>query len=242
MQSLLIGKPRKHDSNTYTANVYWENKYNFFKLDLKNVLVATCKTSGDDVYVCMKSKAHNNTFADLNATVIDIVKDNCAKWFNNNMSADLIEDYYSNTLVYDKKHGNLIRVKCLSVDAEEIPQGKVCNISLTLKSLRFYKQKFVLEWDMDDIEMVKGDVIVPDDDDDVDLSDDEIPMPHDEDLEDIRCEYVDKATCLSAELASKLDALLVQKNRLDELVDKIRVEKQYNAFLGLCEELENFFE
>jgi hypothetical protein len=237
MQSLLIGKPRKHDKSTYSSNVYWETKNKFLTFEISNAVMCGFKRSGEDVYLFIKSKPHNNAFADLNSTVIDIVKANCEKWFSQALSPDLIEDYYSDTLVYDKRFGNLIRLKCLSANADDLIDGQVkCNVKVTLKSLRFFKQKFVLEWDLDEIEIQEQEVIANVEYDD--SEDEEIPMPDDEDMVEIRKDV--KARCVTRikDLEVHLSSLLKQKEELELLVESLDTVRDYDEFLRTCERVD----
>lgn len=252
MQSLLIGKPRKHDKSTYSSNIYWESKNKFLTFDLKNVRLCSLKRSDDDVYLFIKSKQHNNVFADLNATVIDIVKANCAKWFSQALSPDLIEDYYSNTLVYDKKLGNLIRIKCMSVNVDDITDTPLsCDIKVTLKTLRFFKQKFVLEWDLDELEMLEGPskglqgtlVGIDDSDGEEDDGDEEeeIPMPDDEDIGDIRRHMVERCVGRLEEVTELLERLNKEHKDLTEAMNRVKSEEDYNEFIKACHEAEELF-
>ena len=108
VSDLMIAKPKKSEGSFICAI-----KQPFI-IDLSASQLVHIKDTNDSAqFVFLKNKKLYNYMYDLNNKIIDIVKDNCTSWFNTNMNADLIDDYYTNTLVYDKTHGDLIKIKII---------------------------------------------------------------------------------------------------------------------------------
>ena len=148
--NMIINKPKKSDQNSYTCVISTKQKKTF------SILLNKCNlVSLKDQYLYLKtSNSDLDTFFDINATIIDIVKENCGEWFNNNMNMDLVEEYFINTLVYDKNQGDLIKIKLISDCKEVLDVNINYSLKLSLKHLRFYKQKFVIEFNIKDVEVL----------------------------------------------------------------------------------------
>jgi len=137
-------------------------------------------------YVHIKASHEvNHLLYDVAEHIINVVKNNFSTWFNSQMSEDLVDDFFSHPLTYDKKYGDVIRAKVDNVDiVTDLNQRS--NLVLVLNHIRIYKQKFQLEWTIESIECSSDDV-----------SDDEgFEIP----LDEIKQEYIEK-------LSQKIDVL-----------------------------------
>jgi len=121
--------------------------------------------------IFLKNKNLCNYMYDLNQRIIELVKENCTTWFNTNMNPDLIDDYYTNTLIYDKTHGELIKIKIIGQEEDKLSDsfiGNNVNLELNAFQLRFYKQKFVLECKINNCETACDIIDFASDDDNFD--------------------------------------------------------------------------
>ncbi len=143
---ILILKPRKID-NTYVCPIYYSVKKEHFQMKFTNVIVTSVKPlkHRNEFILDFKNKNYYNFLFDLNAFIVNIVKEKSTIWFNNNMNVDLIDDYYTNPLLYDKNNGDIIRLKCIGEENIQENIGKKIDITIQFNQLKFYKQKFLLE-------------------------------------------------------------------------------------------------
>lgn len=254
MDTIVISKPKKNENSTYVANVYKNGQKEKLSLDISYAVPLYMKEMSEGSYVFIKCVTSNNLFYDLNEAVIENVKMNCGKWFNHSIEPSLIEEYYSNTLVYDKKHGIILRLKCATPESgERIMQyaQKLCDISLHVTSLRFFKQKYILEWYFNDITVTKTEHVDNDiselEDDDCNEDELEVPMPSHEELVQMKTEYLDvcKATkkALEQRISETEKKLSDFRNHLSDICSVYSKLKEsdvnYKDILGLCEKVDD---
>lgn len=196
----MISKPKKSDGGTYTCQM----KDTTLKLP-GSVVVGLKQLTPDEFVLYIKNKKMYDEIYDINQNIIDTVKNNCTSWFNSNMNTDLIEDYYSNTLVYDKKHGDVIKLKFVDSESENIILNQKADIVIECKQLRFYKQKFVLECELKSFETHEF-AMDSDDGENVAEDDEDIPCPNEEELAAIKKEYLQKVVEMQGAYNEKLKA------------------------------------
>jgi len=198
----MISKPKKSDGGTYTCQM----KDTMLKLP-GSVVVGLKQLTPDEFVLYIKNKKMYNDIYDINQNIIDTVKNNCTTWFNSNMNTDLIEDYFSNTLIYDKKHGDVIKLKFVDSASEDVVLDQKADIVIECKQLRFYKQKFVLECELKSFET--HDFAI-DSDDGIDITDEEedIPCPNEEELTAIKKDYLKKIDEMQHNLSEKLKTVV----------------------------------
>jgi flagellar biosynthesis/type III secretory pathway chaperone len=211
---LHIQKPKKSEGGTFVCAIQQP-----FAINLDGSQLVHIKDMNDgSQFVFLKNKDAYNYMYDLNQNILNIVKSNCSSWFNTNMSSDLIDDYYTNTLVYDKTHGDLIKIKIIG-DKELSSDliGSTLNLELAAEHLRFYKQKFVLETSIVSAE-VGCDIIEFSSDDDELLAaeDPDEPEPSLEDMEQMRAEALVDLGEQIRELTERLQELNVKKINLEQ--------------------------
>ena len=234
---ILVSKPRK-SNGSYVCTISYKSKGDKLTLSLPNAFIIKTKPlqQRDEILLYFKSKNSINFICDLNAFIIETVKDNSRTWFNNEMNIELIDDYFTNTLFYDKKYGDIIRLKCIGDETKiEDYVGKRVNILIAFNQLRFYKQKFSIECTVESI----SDSCIFDDESD---KEDDIPYPTGEDLDEI----VGK----SLELAEKyINLLHEEKQEMEDKISMIDEKKRalnstfdVNEILRLCHDLESLCE
>lgn len=193
--------PKKTDTNSYSCQLFIpENeRRRVFKYDFKQVQVVGF-ASRDTIILLKNQDLHNFMFS-LNQHIINTVKNNYKTWFASQMDPELVDDYFSTTLTYDKAHGNVVKLQLRDSVSEDIKKyvGTKCKITINFNKLKFFKQKFFLECTIGSIGTNPCEI--KEEECDVGFgSDDEIPEPSIEDLENMR------KTCL-AKLTQTLEVL-----------------------------------
>jgi hypothetical protein len=226
VNELHIARPKKSDG-TFICAIKSP-----FLLEIQGTLVHTKDTNDGAQFAffkCSKATPYDYIY-DLNTEIISQVKSNCSTWFNTNMNPELIDDYYTATLIYDKTHGDLIKLK---VFGEELftsdMLGANLNVKLDAKQLRFYKQKFVLETEIESYE-VANELI------EFSEEEEEEAYPSPMELKEMKAEllafYDNKLEEVAAQLAA-LDAkgvALTEKKQAIENADTDTVLSAYNEY------------
>lgn len=256
--SMIVQKPKKNYNNSYVCCISLEKKRNPFTFvieDAKIIRIEELNVPGES-YIFIQSKKIYDYVCDINDKILNIVKENSSEWFNNNMSNDLIDDYYSSTLVYDKGYGQLLKLKIVGSEYPSLKTldfSTIYDITVTLLQLRFYKQKFVLETTIDAyIESETLSVKENDDDtesekDIIDVTNDSIEIepdvfPDPEELEKIRgdllkkyeikLENLDKKISEKRDLELVKDDILKKRGELLELTDDREIIKMCEKLLS----------
>lgn len=250
-ESIKIMKPKKNiESSTYEAAIVTGNRKPYM-ITIPKISIVDMKVGNQDSYIYLKYVKSNRDykkqvvqkFFELNSRIIDCVKANCTAWFKNSLSDELIEDYYSSNISYDKKHGQVFKFKCIN-DISAIPIGQIANIKLVLQNIRFYKQKFVLEWEITEVELLKSydGVDMQSDTSDDEVEECDIPAPTYEELESIKKEYIVKLSCLLQGIENKIGALQNRRDKLVYLHDKIESLAMYDEFYKLSNDIDDVLE
>ena len=234
MYHVVISKPKKSD-NSYLCSLYYKTKSQKPSINIPSAILVGTKPlpQRNEFFLYIKSKTCNDFFYDLNNHIIDVVKEKCAAWFNNNINPDLIEDLYTNTLIYDRKYGDVIKLKCVGNQEHflnSLVDQKV-DVTVVLNHLRFYKQKFVMECDITSCEP-KGCTIVGEEDDHnmhTSIFEDELPSPTYEDIARIKQEYAGNIdVCLmklQSDVRSIQQKITCVETLRNELLNTSNVEK-----------------
>lgn len=248
---MQIQRPKKNGSNTYLCSISFEKKRNPYTINIKNAKIlklSELSTPGDSyLYLIPKSRADFNNIYDINEKIVDVVKENSESWFNNNMNLELIDDYYTSTLIYDKSYGDIIKLKIvgsLYPEINELDKNKFYDFKITLLQLRFFKQKFVLETSIDAYQESEAICFINDSDEEQhdEPTDTEVEVdvsPSQEEVEMMRQELIGKYSKVIKELDDKIsekktlesdrNIFLEKRKILEELTDE-------NQILRICGE------
>lgn len=226
---LLIAKPKKVD-NTFICNIKQP-----FLINLTGSQFVHIKDNSDgSQFIFLKNKNMYSYMYDLNSSIIDTVKQNCGTWFNTNMNPELIDDYYTTTIVYDKTHGDLIKLKVTgnTLFPKDVINTKL-NISLIANNIRFYKQKFVLETIIDKYETGCDIIEFSDADSDVELaSDEDEPYPSVAEIEEMRNDIVQKCQTEIDKLTERLNYYASLKQNISDAKESNQVIQIYDKFVA----------
>lgn len=197
-----------------------------FTLRLDNVSIVSIKDTSNTLILKCKDKEITKYMDDFNHKILEIVIKQSSSWFNTNIDNDLIEEYYISTLQYDKKRGETIRLKIKNID--DIEEAKDINeyvsIVLSLKYLKFFKQKFYPEFQVELVEALEDSSNLEMYSDDEFYGDEEEhPVPSFEEV-----------------MMMKEECLRTLRNKCDELTQKLcQIETEYNENFEKLAKLDN---
>ena len=217
MYKLKILKPKRNANGTYEGQIYRNHNKDLLNLKIDDAKIVSIKQHNEDFYLYIKHKTVAKDICDINSDIIATVKNNCKSWFKNTLSDDLIEDYFTTNIIYDKVLGQVIKFKVLN-DISELQKDTTANISFTLKTIRFYKQKFVIEWDVDEVEISDSMCLVELGED---ADEEDIPEPLAEDIISIKDHYMGIINNGLIRLRSEKGAIEDKEKALIALTEKI---------------------
>jgi hypothetical protein len=197
-----------------------------FTLRFDNVSIVSIKDTSNTLILKCKDKEISKYMDDFNHMILKIVTDNSSSWFNTNIDKDLIDEYYISTLQYDKKRGETIRLKLKNIDDIEEAKdlGEYVSIALSLKYLKFFKQKFYPEFQVELVEATEDHSNLEMYSDDEFFGDEEEhPVPSFEEV-----------------MIMKEECMKTLRNKCDELTEKLcEIEKEYNESFEKLAKLDN---
>ena len=202
IHNIIISKPKKNET-TYICPIFYKSINQELKFTIDKTMIVSIKPlqTRNENMITFKSNVAINFFIDLNFHILDTVKQKTKTWFKNNLSIDLVEDYFINLIVFDKKYGDVIKIKIIG-DDEQLKAYLLQNVTLTLTALniRFYKQKFIVEFKVDNVALAKSLVAfkeVPEEN----LSEDDEPFPPCDIILNMKDEYLEKIKSKMAKFA-----------------------------------------
>jgi hypothetical protein len=207
--------------------------------------IISIKETSNSLIIKSKDKSMTRYMDDLNDKILTIVKESSSFWFNTRIDDDLIDEYYISTLQYDKRQGETIRLKIKNLDeieeAKDFDSASDVKIVVTFKGLKFFKQKFYPEFQIDLVEVLEreiGDPMFNDEDhlDELFVDEDEHPLPSFEEVMAMKDECLKSLKSSCDELAEKLrDVELLYQQQFDKLTTLSSCEKM-NEIIELCED------
>lgn len=210
MSLLTITKPKKGSKGTYVCPVESQTRVHIPCANLLDI-----RGSGNEYVVTLKcGRDVLNTISDIGESVLEYVKKYRVEWFKRTLSDELIDDYFTQCIAYHKRHGQILKLQCLN-DLSELESGCV-SLLIELKDVRFYKQKFVLEWEIVECGEQNSELINIDDEE-------EEPMPLDEDIAQMKEDY--------------LQALRDKIGFYQSYIEKLSNATEYKEVSSICDDL-----
>lgn len=233
---LIISKPRKGE-NSYVSQLYYREKQTPFTHTFQHAKVMAIRPlqQRDEFMIYLRCKTSHEFMCDVNAEIIDTVKDNNSSWFHTNMNVELVEDYYSSTFVYDKQHGDLIRLKCIGDESVlQTYLEQVVDLTVTFMNLRFYKQKFVAEVCVTEVNPVPSQLLVVDDQE-VSEEGEEDPEPNADDVFRIKDECLTAISDKIGDLTSQVAALSSEIGILEQHMKLLQNTTDLTKITEICD-------
>lgn len=216
----------KRDEDVYVCRICYNGSKNVhIKLDL--VRIMDIKESSI-VYVAV-GKEWLHTILDIEDVLLQKTKEHAHEWFNTRMTPDIIEDFFTSSIVVHKKYGHVLKLCCKneSIQASFKPRA-LCNLVLTLSGLKFYKKKFNLIWSIDTYEPIAMDAKEAEDTENMDPADildeeDRLFLGPDAcDLETIWKDLAERAQNQLHLLTERRDSLTRQLESVHQSLEKVR--------------------
>jgi len=216
-----------------------------FTIVFPMAVILCIKDTSNTLIIKSKDKTMTRYVDDLNEKILSIVKESSQHWFNTRIDDDLIDEYYISTLQYDKRKGETVRLKVKNLD--EIEEAKEFNgnvkLVLTFKHLKFYKQKFYPEFQIEFVELIEDDghqnePLFQDDEhlDEIFVDEEEHPLPSYEEVMNMKDECLKslKQTCdLLAEQMRDLESSY--QDNFDKLTNLSNCDK-VSEIIEMCED------
>jgi hypothetical protein len=198
--SVTISKPKKIDSSLF-AKVKYNNNKLFAYIYNANIVHHTFLAGYQySIVHAMVAKDVTAKFVELDAHIMGNVINNAQVWFNKGLEAGVIEEYYTPTVGLVNKVGPGIKIRVQS-GIDQLAKG-CYDLLLHFKGIRFYKQRFVPEWELVAANMLEDNFLnqeIVDDEDD-----DEFGIaPCAEDLTAIVQDLQQQATTIASSLSAK---------------------------------------
>jgi hypothetical protein len=158
--SLTIQKPKKHQESLFGKIVSGED--NNVSLFFYNVRIVKHKrvSHHDGAYTVLYLKVSK----DILRKVIEFddfckehVRMNATRWFSKSLDENVIDEYYMSSIVMSPTDGCLVKLKLKN--AEDLLKIMRYDVLLAIRGLRFYKQRFVAEWEMSSVKLLENDFV-----------------------------------------------------------------------------------
>lgn len=248
VDKVLIAKPHRSESS-YICHIYYPNestKRNKLKYTFDNASLLQVKPlqQRNENTIFFKCPSANDFICDLNSHIVKVVKDKSVSWFNTHMNVDLIDDYYTTTILYDKEHGDIIRLKCIDKDDDFFKSfvGKNVIINVTFEQLRFFKQKFVVECIIDSIEERTEPCLIKDTDNESEIEsieDIDVPTPSPEDIKSIKEELLNASEKYLDDLSEDHNRIQIKIAEITGIIYKLENTNNIEVISEICDIIEN---
>ena len=189
LNKLLISKPRKTDDSLFGKISYDDGQLN---LHLSKVRVVKHKKIKHltKFYTILHLGIHKSIckkMVEFDAHCIEQVQKNMDGWFAKALDENVIEEYYTSSINISRNPGYTLKLK-LQGDDDILPVNENIDVVVGLKGLRFYKQRFIPEWEIVSVNSIDNDFLnslESDSDGYWDQDEPVVPEPDDEQLNQI---------------------------------------------------------
>jgi hypothetical protein len=237
MEKLSISKPRKTDDSLFGKISYDDGQLN---LHLSKVRVIKHKKIKHltKFYTILHLRVHRTIckkMVEFDTHCIEQVQANMDGWFAKALDENVIEEYYTSSININKEPGFTLKLK-LQGDDDAMPVNENIDLVIGLKGLRFYKQRFIPEWEVVSLKSVDSDFLNSLDSDsegswDQDVYETPVPEPDDEQLNQIRDNIQTKLENEISTRHREMERLTTELSRLGELNSEFHENK--NNISGL---------
>lgn len=138
-------KDPKKDDDVYVCRIHYNGQK---KMELSMTMVRIVEIKESVAYIRLP-KEWLRTLLEIEDAALRIAKNKASTWFNNRLTEDIVEEYFSSSIIVHKKYGQVLKVTCRN-SVSGLVCGTLSNIVLNLNSLKFYKKKFNLVWSIDE--------------------------------------------------------------------------------------------
>lgn len=246
---LSILKPKRHHDSLFGRIADKEDKavepyfYNISVVKHKRI------THHDGAYTVLYLRAGKDVvhkMIEFDEFCKTHVKLNASKLFTKSLDENVIDEYYSSSVTITPRDGCLIKLKLQNAE-DDLLEALRYDLLLSVKGLRFYKQRFVAEWELCGIRKLENDFIgsYADSDDDAlfeapgDMG--EVDVLN-EDISTITSELIDKVNVQIKDVSAKmvpLDERLKHLTKISAELADPKVPKTVTLLDEIADGLDN---
>lgn len=239
--SLTIQKPKKHQESLFGKIVSGED--NNISLFFYNVRIVKHKrvSHHDGAYTVLYLKVSK----DILRKIIEFddfckehVRMNATRWFSKSLDENVIDEYYMSSIVMSPIDGCLVKLKLKNAD--ELLKLMRYDVLLGIRGLRFYKQRFVAEWEICSVKLLENDFVGSFADDEDQYSCDGVDVAT-EDLEAVANDLLSRIVAEMRLIENKIKPMEEKLQNLDALHKQLSnpcVLKTVTMLDNIAEELE----
>lgn len=143
-----VRDPRRED-DVYVCRVQYDRSKKE-KADFKIDAVRVVDIKESSIVYLSLPKDWLRVLLDVEEALLDYTKKNANGWFNDRLTPDIVEDYFTSSIVVHKKHGHVLKLSSKRA-AAKLQAHTFCNVVLNLSALKFYKKKFNLLWSVEEV-------------------------------------------------------------------------------------------
>jgi len=228
LSAIQISKPKRTDDSLFGKMTYNNQQLNihFHNLHVLKHKKVKHLTKYYTVLFLKVPKFVCKKMIDFDNHCIDQVQTNISGWFAKALDENVIEEYYTTSVLLNKENAYVLKLKLQGAD--DILECGQHDIVVSLKGLRFYKQRFIPEWELIAAQPIENDFLnsIDSDEDnweDEMLEQDIVPEPDAEQVqiifEALHQKISSQANMLEqtiSQLQSKLDAVTKICNKMDD--------------------------
>lgn len=232
LDKLHVGKARKKNGY-YTCPIQSTNKRDPFIISIDAAQLLDVKESSSTLLLKCKDMLHYMN--ELSTLIVSVVELNHESWFSSSIDDAYIEEMFVAPIFYDPKHGAIFRIRIKNLEDFSLTSlvGNKVQLVIELKSMMFARQKFFLNFKLQDIQLSNAQCqFVTEEDEDVETDEEE----HDDltpSFEDVLAIKHDKLH----ELEEKRAALFEQVQSLSTKISFLSSCNTIPEILKACEEI-----
>jgi hypothetical protein len=219
---VTISKPKKQDDSLFGKITHGGEAA--LKVYLYGVQSIRHKSVGE--YSVLYAKVPRNVLralAEFDEHAKEHVRENAARWFTKSLDENVIDEYYMSSMVTLPAEGTVAKLKLVGGDKLQILEPGRYDLLLRVKGLRFFKQRFVAEWELLAVKRLGDDLVssfMEDEEDDQSSHDElegdgESVMPTDDDLASISTHLQEQIEARLAPLQREVTRLLQLRSELE---------------------------
>jgi len=223
MRQVAISKPKKQEDSLFGKITFGENGTSPLKLYLYGAQSLRHKAVGN--YSMLYAKVPRgvlHALAEFDEQSKAHVRQNASQWFTKSLDENVIDEYYMSSLVTLPADGTVAKLKLVGDHQRFLEPGRY-DLLLAVKGLRFFKQRFVAEWEIAAVKSLGDDLVnsfVEDEDEDASADEEaaslaEEVLPAEDDLASIGAHLQETIEARLAPLQREVSRLLKLRSDLE---------------------------
>jgi hypothetical protein len=148
VSAITISKPKKVDNSLFAKIKYKNNKLLVYIYNANIVHHKVVHGYQYSIINAIVGQHLNAMFSELDAYVVDNVIENTNVWFNKGLEGGVVEEYYTPTVGIINRHSKTYGIKINVQNGIDQLSNGCYDLLVCLTGVRFYKQRFVPEWEL----------------------------------------------------------------------------------------------